>query len=311
MHYGIDVSQSKLDVTIYETGEYFKVGFHQPGLFSLLKRLDENARVLFEATGIYSIKLSKFFTEHSVKHKVANARQVKDYIKSLHNYNKTDKADSAALAKYASTLNDDEFNSEYDEKKEKFRSFTSAIEILDKQIVQLKNHIKNLPDTPIFQKTKTQLEMSLDYLQRRKESLEKEAREEMKQDYSEQYSKLSKVKSVGDKTLLYLLPHIESSKSKYTLAQIYSFFGLNPISRRSGTSINYRDRLNMFGHKKIKSLLYFVSITASRFNKILKAYYERQKSRNKATKIILLNIAKKIVRLVYLSCTNSNLRLAV
>ncbi|MGP1561742.1 MAG: hypothetical protein ACTTIC_06615 [Helicobacteraceae bacterium] len=78
MHYGIDVSKTKLDITVYETNEYFKVSFNQTGLFALLRRLDDDARVLFEATSIYSTELSKFLTEHNIKHKVANARQVKD-----------------------------------------------------------------------------------------------------------------------------------------------------------------------------------------------------------------------------------------
>ena len=138
MHYGVDVSKTKLDITVYETNEYFKVSFNQTGLFALLKRLDDNALVLFEATSIYSTELSKFLTDHNVKHKIANPRRVKDYIKSLHNYNKTDKADSAALAKYASTLSDDEFNSAYDENKEKYRSYTSAIEILARDPVAVR-----------------------------------------------------------------------------------------------------------------------------------------------------------------------------
>ncbi len=38
MHYGIDVSKTKLDGTVSETNEYFKVSFNQTGLFALLRR---------------------------------------------------------------------------------------------------------------------------------------------------------------------------------------------------------------------------------------------------------------------------------
>ncbi|MDD3506641.1 MAG: IS110 family transposase, partial [Sulfurimonas sp.] len=116
------------------------------------------------------------------------------------------------------------------------------------------------------------------------------------------------IAGVGDKLLLYLIPHIYDHFDKFTLKQINAFFGLNPISYQSGTSVYKKDKLSKKGDKHVMKFLYMASVSAVRSNEILKEKYLRLKDSGKPSKVALASIMSHLLRAIVIKLSHHTKR---
>jgi transposase len=63
------------------------------------------------------------------------------------------------------------------------------------------------------------------------------------------------------------------------------FVGLAPMVRQSGTSVHGRAQISRGGHGRVRSQLYLATLTAARFNPIIKPYYDRFRAAGKPMKV--------------------------
>lgn len=302
---GIDVSKDKLDVCFLQkdTKLYLTVvnsvdGFEQILNFCSLNFSKFVPHVLFESTGSYSLSLCEFLTKQKILYKMVNPQKTHAYFKVVDLKGKSDRKDSFVLAHYASSLKSTDFNSFYSKESVLFSRFLSSLGLLDKQITQLNNHLKNLPSDDKF--IRPSLEKLRDEMKKSKEELEKESKEQLKKQYGSLYVELSSIKGVGNKTILGLLPKMFDSVELYSKKKFVSFFGFCPIDYSSGSSIYKPDRMSRSGNHYIKKILYFASLSAVRYNEIFKAFYDRQVQNGKNAKVVLINVCKKIIELFYI-----------
>ena len=97
--------------------------------------------------------------------------------------------------------------------------------------------------------------------------------------------------------MLLLVPRIYDNIENFTVNQTVAFLGLNPVSFQSG-QLKYTDKLNIFGDKELKRLLYLSALTSSQFNPILKEKYQNYISNGKSKKLALTIISRKIISLL-------------
>jgi transposase len=67
-----------------------------------------------------------------------------------------------------------------------------------------------------------------------------------------------------------------------TAEQAASYAGLAPRQYRSGTTVRKRTRLSKAGNARLRKALYLPTLTAIRFNPLLRALYERLVGAGKA-----------------------------
>ncbi|MFI0348767.1 MAG: transposase [Chthoniobacterales bacterium] len=118
---------------------------------------------------------------------------------------------------------------------------------------------------------------------------------------------MKSVKGIGQVTAIMLLaymPELGSLNEK----QIAALAGVAPYNNDSG---RHQGRRSIKGGRyEVKRILYMAALTATRFNKILKTFYERLVAQGKSKKIALVAVMRKLIVLLNHMLKNPNFSLA-
>lgn len=297
---GIDVSKDTLDVCLLISNEpyYHKLSNNEEGFFSILSMF-HNFKVSalgFESTGNYHKKLEKYLFDNGTNPYILKPIAVSNFRKSLNVHGKTDKSDSYSIARFLKDGDLTEYLSY--PIRDTFKPILSSLNLLSKQIRQTKNNIhalELLSETSFVTAQMFDLSVSLEV---RKDRLEDYALKLLLDRCPEAFMIKKDIKGVGDKLLIYLIPYLYDNFDKFTLKQINAFFGLNPVSFQSGTSVNKKERLSKKGDTQSMTHLYMSSISAVRTNDILKAKYLKLKANGKPSKVALVAVMSHLLRAV-------------
>jgi transposase len=103
---GIDVAKAQLDIALRPTGERWAVTNDEPGIATLVIRLQEIAPQLIglEATGGYQRAVVAALAAAALPIVVVNPRQVRDFAKATGQLAKTDGLDAHAVAHFAEAV---------------------------------------------------------------------------------------------------------------------------------------------------------------------------------------------------------------
>ena len=77
--------------------------------------------------------------------------------------------------------------------------------------------------------------------------------------------------------------------------QITSLTGLNPIYKQSGTSLQSGYRISKSGAKTYRGSLFMAAMSAIRYDKNFKAFYEHLKSKGKHTTQAQIAVMRKLI----------------
>jgi transposase len=83
-----------------------------------------------------------------------------------------------------------------------------------------------------------------------------------------------------------------------TPAQVVAYAGLDPAPHRSGTSVRGAEHISKTGNARLRQAVYMAALSASRYNPVLKAFYERLLARGKRKKVALVAVARKLLALM-------------
>jgi len=295
---GIDVSKDTLDFCLLFNNVpfYNKCANNEDGFFLLLELFHSNNVDLvgFEATGVYSKRLQKYFIDNGVNPFIINPIHISHFRKSLKIQGKTDKSDSYAIAVYL--LKSDSLISLDYPVRDYFKPFTTSIIQIDKQIRQLKNLIHSLKYRDDSKIIIPEILNSVSSLEATREILFSHTVKLIRNRCPEYDLIKNDIKGVGDTLLLFVLPYLYDHFDKFTIKQINAFFGLNPVSFQSGTSVKKRDKLSKRGDKYVLKMLYMASVSAVRFNPILREKYLKQKALGKHSKVALVSVMSHLMR---------------
>ena len=297
---GIDVSKDTIDCCLLIQNEpyYHKYKNNQDGFFELLS-LYHNFKVAcigFEATGNYHKKLEKYLFDNGVSPYILNPLKVNNFTKSLNIHGKTDKSDSYAIALFLLKNDLKEYLSF--PTREYFKPIITSLTLIEKQIRQNKNLVHSIDLYPESSDLLNEVKDISKYLTMTKDRLEKKSIKLLYEKCPEAKEIKNEIAGVGDKLMLYLIPYIYDNFDKFTLKQINAFFGLNPVSYQSGTSVHKRDKLSHKGDSNVMKMLYMASVSAVRNNEILKEKYTRLKNNDKHSKVALMSIMSHLLRAI-------------
>ena len=307
---GIDVSKDTIDCCLLIQNEpyYHKYKNNEDGFFELLS-LYHSFKVEclgFEATGNYHKKLEKYLYDNGVSPYILNPLKVNNFTKSLNIHGKTDKSDSYAIAFFLLKNDLREYLSF--PTREYFKPIVTSLTLIEKQIRQNKNLIHSIDLYPESSDLLNEVKDISKYLTMTKDRLEKKSIKLLYEKCPEAKEIKNEISGVGDKLMLYLMPYIYDNFDKFTLKQINAFFGLNPISYQSGTSVHKRDRLSHRGDSNVMKMLYMASVSAVRNNEILKEKYTRLKNNGKHSKVALMSIMSHLLRAIVIKLSEKTKR---
>ncbi|MDT8339111.1 MAG: transposase [Sulfurimonas sp.] len=297
---GIDVSKDTLDCCLLIQNEpyYHIYKNNDDGFFNLLT-LYSNFKVDslgFESTGNYHKKLEKYLFDNGVNPYIIKPTSVFNFRKSLNIHGKTDKTDSYAIARFLKDGDLTEYLSY--PTRELFKPLLSSLTLLQKQIRQTKNSIHAIKLYPVSSDVLDDLYDVEKYLIITKSRIEDKLITLLYTTCPEAKKIKRDISGVGDKLLIYLIPHIYDHFDKFTLKQINAFFGLNPISYQSGTSVYKKDKISKHGDAQILKLLYMSAVPSIRSNQILKEKYLRLKANGKPSKVALVAVMSHLLRAI-------------
>ena len=300
---GIDVSKEKLDIYYSWNGKNEQIKNNKSAIRSFIKYFKqekEKLLVVIDLTGGYEATAVRHFCKAGFNVHRAEGRKVKNFIRAYGQNAKTDKIDAFMLTEYAKTFQNRLKLYKYNEKEEQERNLANIIrrlfdieEILQKE----KNRFKD-PDNQAIKKS---IEKMIKILNKQKETLEQQIQQEIDKD--EQIKAKQQVimaqKGIGQKTsmiLLALLPEL----GRLNRREIAALSGTAPYSNDSGT-IHAR-RKTRTGRKQVKRTLFICALVAIKYDKKIKAFYEKLISKAKAKMVAIIACMRKLITLLNARC---------
>jgi transposase len=287
---GIDVSKDTLDVCVLPSGELFKVSNDAAGIAELLARLQPlfPERVVMEATGGYEMPAAVALFLADFKVCVVNPLQVRNFARADGQFAKTDSIDSAVIAKFGErmmpqlrTIADEELRG------------MDALVTRRRQLLQMTTAEKNRMGTAAVA-LRPRIQAHIDWMDQEIAGIEKELETTIKKSpaWQEKFKVYTSMPGIGPKTgfsLIAELPELGLLCSK----KIAALVGAAPFPRDSGA---FRGQRRIRGGRAtVRCALYMATLSAIRWNPVIKAMYERLKERGKPFKVAMVACLRRLL----------------
>lgn len=107
------------------------------------------------------------------------------------------------------------------------------------------------------------------------------------------------IKGVGLQTAASLYVYTKGFTTFENAKQLACYCGVAPFSKSSGTSVRYKPGVSPFANRKLKSLLHLCAMAALRWDKEIKAYYERKVAEGKNKMSVINAIRNKLLQRIF------------
>jgi transposase len=289
---GIDVSKAQLDIVVRPEGRFAFVN-DERGLAELVKKLRAvmPTLIVLEATGGMELPLTSALAVAGLPVVVVNPRQVRDFAKATGQLAKTDAIDAQVLARFAEAIRP-EPRPLPDEQTQALAALVTRRQQLIDMLIAEKNRLASA--RPAIRKN---LRAHIAWLERALQQADTDLAEAIRQSpvWREKDELLRSVPGIGPvltSTLLANLPELGSLTQK----QVAALVGVAPLNRDSGT---LRGRRTVWGGRaRVRTALYMAAIVATRFNPVIRAFYQRLCASGQAKKVALVACMRKLLTIV-------------
>jgi len=288
---GIDVCKATLDIVERPSGEPWTVRNDDRGIAQVTAylRAAKPVLVVLEATGGLEVPIATALAIAGLPVAVVNPRQVRDFARATGKLAKTDTLDARVLAHFAEAVRP-EPRPLPDEQLRQLSALLTRRRQLVKMITAEKNRLGTTPDKSLRDRIKAHIA----WLQRDLKEANKALRRSIRQTplWRENDQILQSVPGVGpvlSLTLLAELPEMGYLNRK----QISALVGVAPLNRDSGS---FRGRRAIWGGRsQIRPALYMGTLSAKRFNPVIKEFYDRLIAAGKSKKVALTACMHKLL----------------
>jgi transposase len=291
MFIGIDVSKKKLDLVELPSGEHWQVDNTIDGIKALLERFNKEAPslIILEPSGGYERLALQSLSLAGCNVALVHATRIRDFAKALGKRAKNDKIDARVLALFAETM------------KPTIRELPSAerleLELLVARRVQIvamltseRNRLALCSSDPV----RVNLEKHIAFLESEEKAIEQdlESRVKASGDWSQLSRVLISVPGVGDgttRTLLAALPEL----GRLSRGEIAALVGVAPYDHDSGRMKG--KRFISGGRANVRNALYMATVSAKRFNVVIKEVWTRLTATGKPFKVCMVACMRKLL----------------
>lgn len=290
---GIDVAKAHVDVATWPPTERLRVHRDEDGLNALTAWLHTRAPrlIVLEATGGLETPVVAARVAAGLPAAVINPRQARDFAKALGRLAKTDALDAAVLARFGQAIQPDP----RPWKDAEIQELTALIQ-RRRQIVERLTTEKNRRACA-HPRIKPDLQATIAWLEQRLKDLDGDLQRRLRASpvWREQDDLLRSVPGIGpvtSATLLAALPELGTLDRRQISARV----GVCPFNRDSGQS---RGRRMIFGGRAgVRAVLSMATVTASRCNPVIHAFYPRLRTAGKPAKVALTACMRKMLTIL-------------
>jgi transposase len=288
---GIDISKARLDVAVCGGREE---SFSQPntekGIFQLGRKLlrMKPKLVLVEATGGLEIELLIALAKTSLPMVRINPRQIKEFARASGKLAKTDRIDARIIAEFAMRMKP-VLRPLPDEQQQALDDLLQRRRQVVEMITAERNRIKQARGPLVMQ-----IARHIQFLEDSLADIEGELREliQTNEAWTAKNTLLRSMPGVGEvlaHTLLASLPELGTLGRR----EISALVGVAPFNRDSGT---LRGRRTVWGGRAaVRTVLYMATLSAARFNPVIRAFYQQLVARGKPKKVALVACMRKLI----------------
>jgi transposase len=287
---GIDVSKRWLEVRVHGAEQSKEFGNDPDGITSLVKEINvvRPQLVVFEATGGYERGAAKALSEGGYAVAVANPTRVRRFAEALGILAKTDKIDAKVIAHFASVVQP-AANERQTPLEEQLAAFVERRRQLLVTLVAEKNRLSTCPDC-----VREDIEAHVAWIEESVADLEAniQARISQNPEWQSRAEIIDSAPGVGPvtaSTLVAELPELGQLSHK----KIAALVGVAPFNRDSGPK---RGKRRIYGGRSgIRRVLFMATLSATKHNPVIRAFYESLLKRGKEKKVALTACMRKLL----------------
>lgn len=290
---GIDVSKAHLDVAVRPGGENWQVDNTVEGIGQLVASVGQLAPVLIimEATGGYEAASATALAVAGLGVAVINPRQARDFAKSLGRLAKTDRIDAGVLARFGEAVRP-EPRKLSDEQTVQLQALMVRRRQLLEMIVAEKNRV-SLSHTSV----RPRLIEHIAWLENELAEIDQDLRDQLQKsplwrDKDDLLRSVPGVGAVTSTTLLAELPELGQLNRK----KIAALVGVAPYNCDSGQM--HGKRAIWGGRAAVRTALYMATLSATRYNSVIRAHYKHLKDEGKSSKVALVACMRKLLTIL-------------
>ena len=290
---GIDVSKDRLDVAVRPTGETWQVAYDAEGISSLVGNLRELVPqlVVLEATGGMELAVAGELALADVPIAVVNPRHVRDFARAAGKLAKTDALDAQVLAHFAEAMQP-EPRPLPDATTQELKALVARRRQLVEMITAEKNRMRTAT-----RRIRPKVQEHVRWLEENLEDLDQDLGDFMRsspmwKDKDELLRSTPGVGPVLSMTLLSDLPELGALNR----GEIAALVGVAPFNRDSGT---LRGKRTVWGGRsQVRAALYMAALVATRYNPVLRDFYQRLCAAGKPKKVALTACMRKLLTIL-------------
>ena len=287
---GIDICKDRLDVADDSESIPWSVANDDAGISSLVDRLKalQPALIVMEATGGLETLLYAALTTAGLPAVVMNPRQVRDFAKAMGTLAKTDALDAQVLARFGAAIQP-EVRPMKDDTTQELTALVTRRRQLLAMLTAEKTRLQQAAKW--IRKDIKAHTVSLEKLLKK---LEGHIAEIIKKTpgWKEKDSLIRSVPGAGNVLSMNLLSSL-TELGTLNRREIATLVGVAPLNRDSG---NFRGKRMVWGGRaQVRAALYMAALSASRYNPVIKSFYQRLIAKGKKPKVALTACMRKLL----------------
>ncbi len=287
---GIDVSKHQLDVAVRPSGERWTVANTPEAFGPFIKRVKalQPTLIVLEATGGLEAAGVAELAYAGLPVAVVNPKRVREFARASGQLAKTDQLDASVLAHFAEAIRPPVRPLPTAESERWGALVTRRRQVLD-MLTAERNRQHTAPGT-----MRDRIATHITWLEDEVQTLDDELRQFIDQTptWHATDEVLQSTPGVGPVTAMTLIADLPEL-GQLDRQEIAALVGVAPMNRDSGTKRGKRRTPG--GRARVRSVLYMAALSASRFNPIIRAFYERLVQRGKEQKVALTACMRKLL----------------
>lgn len=290
VYVGIDVSKDHLDVAERPKGDVSRIANDDGDINKLVSELKvlKPQLIVMEATGGYEMPLAGALAAGGLPVSVVNPRQVRDFARSTGKLAKTDSIDARVLAHFAEAIRPTP-RPLPDAQAQHLSAVLTRRNQLVGMLTAEKNRLGRAP-----QPVRRRVQAHIDWLKQELDNVDDDLNIAVKESpmWHAKDQILTSTPGVGKVvsiTLLAELPELGTLNRK----EIAHLVGVAPLNRDSG--LFKGKRIVWGGRARVRRALYMAALVATRYNPVIKAFYQRLCAAGKAKKVALIACMRKLL----------------
>lgn len=290
---GIDISKAQLDVAMRPAGTPLSVPYDAQGISTVIARLSQVSpiRIVVEATGGLERPLLRALVDAALPVIAVNPRQVRDFAKATGRLAKTDTLDAQVLARFAEVI-----QPEVRALPDPQTAELAALLARRRQMLAMQRAEQNRLDRAPA-RVRKRIEAHLRWLRTELARLDEDLDDMIEESpiWRAREDLLQSVPGIGpvmSRTVLAELPELGLLNRK----QIAALVGVAPFNRDSG---RLRGRRTIWGGRApVRTALYMATLVATRWNPVIRQFYQRLRTAGKASKVALVAAMRKLLTIL-------------